>query len=164
MHVEAMQEMTGIIERSGFSINTAINVLDVGSLSVNGSYRELIERRGWLYIGADIRNGPNVDCVMPDPLTLPFTKDNFDIVLSGSTLEHVERPWLLVPEMVRVLRPGGMLVIITHTQWPLHEYPKDYWRFMPSAIELLFDLAGNLGKYNISMFNKNDICGVAWKE
>jgi hypothetical protein len=33
-------------------------------------------------------------------------------VISGSTMEHVARPWRWVPELVRILRPGGLLAIV----------------------------------------------------
>lgn len=44
---------------------------------------------------------------------LPFRNDTFDFVLCLDTIEHVPRPDLMGPEIMRVLRPGGMCMITT---------------------------------------------------
>lgn len=160
MHRESYQLMGKMLKRW----SNSAHVLDVGSFNVNGSLRPLAEERGWEYVGVDMREGPNVDIVSPSPHKLPFSESEFDIVLSASTLEHVERPWLLVPEMARVLKPGGMMVVYTHCSWPYHPFPQDYWRFFPETIRLLFDLSNCLTDYEIKMVNKDkDIYGLAWK-
>jgi len=43
---------------------------------------------------------------------LHFKNDYFDVVVSQSTLEHVSQPELVIDEMLRVLKPGGFLVIV----------------------------------------------------
>lgn len=40
---------------------------------------------------------------------IPFPDGHFDVVFSTGLLEHFEHPELIVAEMVRVLRPGGLL-------------------------------------------------------
>ena len=69
MHPEALEAMTGMVDRfaQGRTAVRPYQVLDVGSLDVNGTYRPLIEGRGWSYCGLDIRRGPNVDVVAADP-------------------------------------------------------------------------------------------------
>lgn len=161
MHDEARREMRRLL---GMSTAPQIpTVLDVGSYDVNGSYRVDVEVRGWRYVGVDIRQGPNVDFVMEDDVTLPFEEASFDIIISGSTLEHVERPWLLVPEMVRVLKPDGMIAIITHWQYPHHPYPKDTFRFLPDGLRVLFDDTKRLRDYDIDFVNGTDVRAVGWK-
>lgn len=44
-------------------------------------------------------------------LALPFVKDSFDGVYSFEVLEHVWDPLAAAQEMLRVLRPGGFLLI-----------------------------------------------------
>ncbi len=46
-----------------------------------------------------------------DVTRLPFHDDSFDVVLSSECIEHTPTPDRAVRELVRVLRPGGRLVI-----------------------------------------------------
>ena len=41
--------------------------------------------------------------------------------------------------MFRVLRPGGLVVISSVMDFPVHEFPADYWRFAPQGFELLLE-------------------------
>ena len=47
---------------------------------------------------------------------LPFADDRVDICRSSNVAEHVPRPWQLGAEMLRVTRPGG-LVVLSYTVW-----------------------------------------------
>lgn len=49
-------------------------------------------------------------------MALPFATDSVDICLSSNVAEHVPRPWQLGNEMLRVTRPGG-LVVLSYTVW-----------------------------------------------
>jgi SAM-dependent methyltransferase len=118
-------------------------VLDVGSLDLNGSYRELVEGRGWKYAGLDVRDGPNVD-VVSEPRYYPFRDGAFDAVISGSTMEHVAAIWLWVPELVRLLRAGGLLVVVAPHTWHEHRHPMDYWRILPQGMKYLFGATESL--------------------
>jgi SAM-dependent methyltransferase len=161
MHPESMVEMTRILDT--WQGNQPAAVLDVGAYDVNGCYRPMVQGRGWAYLGLDVAAGPNVDVVSREPYCFPFPDGYFDIVISGSTLEHVEMPWLWMPEVARLVRPGGMLAVITHTRFGLHRFPVDCWRIMPDGMTVLFNLAGNLEKYDIRMYCETDISGVAYK-
>lgn len=159
MHEASMAQMSRILER--WQGNASI--LDVGSYDVNGTYRPIVEQRGWTYTGLDVSAGPNVDIVTNDPYRFPVADNAYDIVISGSTMEHVQAIWLWVPELVRVLRPEGMLAIITHTNYPCHRYPVDCYRILPDGMSYLFDLTSKLYAYDIRMYNETDISGVAYK-
>jgi SAM-dependent methyltransferase len=144
--------------------------LDVGATDVNGNFRGVVTSRGWQYTGLDIAPGKNIDVVTADPYRFPFQRESFDIVISGSTMEHVKAVWLWVPELVRVLKPGGLLAIHTHMAWIFHPHPVDCWRIMPDGMRYLFDLTGQLERYTIEQIAtsryeclKTDILGVAWK-
>ena len=159
MHHDSYLEMHRILyERAGVE-----NLLDVGSFNVNGSYRAIVAGRGWQYTGVDIVPGINVDVVSDDPYRYPFDDSQFDIVISGSVMEHVEAIWLWIPELARLIRPGGMLAIVTHTQWKYHPHPIDCWRIMPDGMRFLFDETKVLENYDINMYNDTDISAVAWK-
>jgi SAM-dependent methyltransferase len=49
-------------------------------------------------------------------MALPFADDSVDICLSSNVAEHVPRPWQLGDEMLRVTKPGG-LVVLSYTVW-----------------------------------------------
>ncbi len=60
------------------------NVLDVGSLDINGNNSVYFD--GGKYLGIDITPGPNVDKVIP---VKDFkTKSKFDVVISTECFEH----------------------------------------------------------------------------
>ena len=47
---------------------------------------------------------------------LPFADGSVDVCLSSNVAEHVAQPWRLGREMLRVTRPGG-LVVLSYTVW-----------------------------------------------
>lgn len=59
---------------------------------------------------------------------LPFPNNFFDLVLSHEVLEHVSDDRLAVQEMVRVLRPGGRVVIFVPNRLWFFETHGIYWR------------------------------------
>ncbi len=159
MHPAALEAMARMLPPD----LTSQLVLDAGSLDVNGTYRPLVEKRGGRYVGLDLVQGSNVDVVSPDPYCYPFPDGYFDVVLSGSVMEHVERPWLWVPELARVLKPGGWLCLVTHWCFPLHRYPVDCWRILPDGMQVLFDDTGGLTEYEVGLTNDQDVYARARK-
>lgn len=113
--------------------------LEVGSMNVNGSVRGLFKGS---YVGVDMREGDGVDMVARAS-ELPFDKGEFECVVCTEMLEHDPEPWRSVPEMARVLAPGGRLILTTRgIGFPLHEHPSDYWRFTAEGVARLIELAG----------------------
>jgi SAM-dependent methyltransferase len=115
------------------------DVLEVGSLNVNGSVRDFFIGS---YIGLDMRDGPGVD-VVGAARELPFVAGRFEVVVCTEMLEHDPAFWLSLAEMGRVLKEGGHLLLTTRGNgFGLHNEPSDYWRFMPASRPLLAELAG----------------------
>jgi ubiquinone/menaquinone biosynthesis C-methylase UbiE len=54
----------------------------------------------------------NVTLVEADATALPFEDQAFDLAGTLRTLHHVERPELVVAELVRVTRPGGTVFVV----------------------------------------------------
>ena len=53
---------------------------------------------------------------------LPFENDTFDLVLSDNVVDHAESPRRIVEEMVRVLKPGGLLYFTVNIHHPLYHW------------------------------------------
>jgi len=60
--------------------------------------------------------------------SIPYPNDTFDTILSHEVLEHVNDDRAAVLEMVRVLRPGGRIVIFAPNRWYPFETHGHYWR------------------------------------
>jgi len=94
------------------------------------------------WTGIDMQVGEGVDQVA-DIHDLPAEwAGRFSGIVCSEVLEHVARPWLALPELRRVLRPGGLLVITTLFAFPEHGYPDDYYRYSRSGLRLLLADAG----------------------
>lgn len=59
---------------------------------------------------------------------LPFPTGSFDLVLSHEVLEHVQDDRAAIREIVRVLRPGGRLVLFCPNRGYPFETHGHYWR------------------------------------
>ncbi len=88
------------------------------------------------YIGADLREGPGVDIVLNlHDINLPSESAGTAFCLD--TLEHVEYPRKAIDELHRVLKQNGMLIISSSMNFPIHDFPYDFWRFTPDAFKSL---------------------------
>ncbi len=59
---------------------------------------------------------------------LPYPDNTFDVVLSHEVIEHVADDRRAVAEMVRVLRPGGRILLFCPNRWFPFETHGHYWR------------------------------------
>lgn len=65
---------------------------------------------------------------------LPLADGSFDCVLMSEVIEHLEAPQVSIREAVRVLRPGGRLLITTpnyRSFWPVMEWAVDRLNMAP---------------------------------
>ena len=76
------------------------------------------------YAESDLNCLPNVRFVAGDARKMPFANASFDMVTMFDLLEHIEEDHVAAAESLRVLRPGGWLLVSTpdRTRW---RYP--YW-------------------------------------
>lgn len=80
--------------------------------------------------------------VFYDGKTIPFPDNEFDSAFSSEVLEHVFNPDVILPEILRVLKPGGHLLLTCPFFWPEHEQPYDYARYTSFALKHLMEKNG----------------------
>jgi SAM-dependent methyltransferase len=52
---------------------------------------------------------------------LPFADRSFDIVLSDNVIDHAEKPLKIIDEIIRVLKPSGILYFTVNVHHPVYE-------------------------------------------
>ena len=128
-------------------------VLEIGSKNYGSTapFRTLFDKE--TYIGLDQEAGPGVDLVGDLSAGLIGLREgDFTLILCCSVLEHVQYPWLLARNAMRLLAPGGMLYVSAPWVWRYHPYPEDYWRFSWRGIEALFEpLTWTVAMYSTSI-------------
>ena len=69
---------------------------------------------------------------------IPKPDAHFDNIICIAVLEHVENPEAVVPELLRVLKPGGHIVASVPFMQPEHKVPTDYQRYTRDGLIRLF--------------------------
>ena len=142
MHQSAMKRMEWFVENY-IPQDQHVEILDVGSYDINGSYRSLFQNYDCNYIGLDLEEGPNVDFVPRDPYSWPeLPDDSFDFIISGNAFEHIEWPWITMSQIKMKLKPGGIACILTPFCLSEHRYPTDCYRYYPDGMKALAKYAG----------------------
>ena len=68
--------------------------------------------------------------------SLPYASASFDVVLCTDVLEHLERPKLIAAELVRICRPGGMVVIVV-PDGDVDQFLGHYWFWNAASLSAL---------------------------
>lgn len=68
---------------------------------------------------------------------IPVEANQFDVILCMAVMEHVENPEEVVPELLRVLKPGGILVLEVPFLQPEHKVPTDFQRYTKDGLARL---------------------------
>jgi SAM-dependent methyltransferase len=77
--------------------------------------------------------------VTGDLANIPLQSASVDYVLCMTVLEHTRDPRRVLLEFARVLKPGGVLVMIVPLLWEEHQIPHDYFRFTRYGIRQLLE-------------------------
>lgn len=83
-----------------------VDVLDVGSLDVNGNNRYLFDN--YSYTGIDLGEGPNVDIVSKGHEYKP--NKQFDVVISTECFEHDMHWKETIKNCVELTKSGGLFI------------------------------------------------------
>jgi SAM-dependent methyltransferase len=93
----------------------------------------------WLHIGAGATGNRVENCVelemnifrntdlVGDIARLPLRSRTFEAVVAFNVFEHLPDPWGSAAEILRVLAPGGRVIIQTAFLQPLHADPDHYF-------------------------------------
>ncbi|MBA3766037.1 MAG: methyltransferase domain-containing protein [Acidobacteria bacterium] len=65
---------------------------------------------------------------------IPTESNHFDAILCIAVMEHVENPEEVVPELYRVLKPGGHLILEVPFLQPEHKVPTDFQRYTKDGL------------------------------
>jgi SAM-dependent methyltransferase len=113
-------------------------LLDVGC--GRKPYAELFAGRISRYIGMehapDAGYRGNLADVCGDAAAIPIAASSVDTVLCTEVLEHVPDPDSVVREIVRVLKPGGVVICTAPFVYPVHD-AYDFFRYSPGTIPAL---------------------------
>lgn len=116
------------------------SVLDLGG-DTRSEYRTLFGRScAVTTLNADPDADPDIVHDLETPL--PIESASFDVVLLVNVLEHVFNYRALLQESVRVLKPGGNIVVMVPFLFPVHPSPRDFYRFTREALQREFQSLG----------------------
>jgi SAM-dependent methyltransferase len=119
---------------AGLNNKRAVRVLDFGCGA--GEMMNALSAIGYQTFGCDIvlyrevANSERVRLIGNEPYRIPFDDNYFDIVASTSVLEHARNPPEYMPEICRVLKPGGYAM---HIMPARHYLPSEPHIFVPLA-------------------------------
>jgi len=133
------ENIRNLIEISAKEFDLMEPIVEIGSFQVPGQ-EELANLRpifpGKQFIGCDMRHGNGVDRI-ENVECLSFENESIGTILIMDTLEHVENCFNALDEIYRVLKKDGVVIMSSVMDFPIHDYPSDYWRFTPEAFKLL---------------------------
>lgn len=69
-----------------------------------------------------------------DMRAIPLADGSVDLVILSQALSDVPAPADVLRELVRVLVPGGRVIVFESMCYPEHDMPHDYYRLMPAGL------------------------------
>ncbi|MCZ7399974.1 MAG: methyltransferase domain-containing protein [Candidatus Methanoperedens sp.] len=128
--------------------------------SISGNAKSIFSN--FEYINIDLENNDNVPTLCLDicDQSHELEPNQFDFILSQWVFEHLTEPWTAAKQIIRLLKPGGIVMNVTVFAWRYHPVPIDYWRFSPEALVYLFKDLVNLEAGFVSTFRRSNDRGA----
>ena len=82
------------------------------------------------------------DLVVPATCVYPIADATFDGIGCFAVLEHTRKPWLVVQEIFRMLKPGGKVWIDWPFLQPIHGYPSHFFNATREGLTSIFEDSG----------------------
>ena len=96
----------------------------------------------------------HLDKVVDINREVDFKSEKFDSILLADVIEHLPDPSQSLKELVRTLKPGGNLIIMTPFLYRIHEEPFDFVRLSAFYFQKEFE------KLELEMLELNEIGGI----
>lgn len=144
MHPSAMNFSRLFFETYGENLPAGSKIVDIGAQNVNGSIKDVCPGH-YQYIGVDFVEAEGVEIILNDAYSFPFENESIDAIVCSSCFEHSEMFWLVFNEMLRILKPSGLIYINAPSNGYIHRWPVDCWRFYPDAGNALVTWAKRSG-------------------
>lgn len=141
--------------------DTPLTLADYASESANNDFPAFVEavasnpEKLFLDLGCGLRRRlfdnclylevyPSItaDLIVPPTCEYPIKDAMLDGIGCFSVLEHTRKPWLVVQEMRRMLKPGGKVWIDWPFLQPLHGYPSHFFNATREGVRSVFEDSG----------------------
>lgn len=118
---------------AALGLSRADRVLEIG-VGTGLHARWLLDHRDVHYVGLDASTAmlrvartrlPQAPLLAADAARMPFADSSVDAAFCSATLHHMDRPWTVLGEMCRVLRPGGRVALM-----------EPNWKFPTNFVEI----------------------------
>jgi SAM-dependent methyltransferase len=136
-------------------LNKEMKILNIGAGSKKNYVSDLCTEKNYFICDVAPNSKKLTNYVKSDICQkTPFSNNYFDLIYSHSTFEHLHNPFAAASEIVRILKPGGLVFTNTVFSWRYHPCSEDYFRFTHSGLENIFSkhekLTTLLSGYDIS--------------
>jgi len=99
--------------------------------------------------------------VIADAHALPFADETFELVVCFNAFEHYHTPSKAASEILRVLKPGGRVLMSTAFLQPLHEAPWHFYNATRYGLEKWFEAFEKLDLRVTENFNP--LLALSWQ-
>ena len=112
------------------------DLLDAGSKDISSSYyRYLDSSKVKSFTFLDYYSNKNKEILKIDlEKKIPIVSGSYDSIILMNALEHVYNFKLLLKELFRITRPGGLLIGAVPFIFRFHANPNDYYRFTHTCL------------------------------
>ena len=181
-HILKLDDRNSLIETFPISIgNEHFDISDYATESANPGFgpfhKELETNPDQLYldIGCGFRNivYPNclylevypsrtADILVAPTCLYPIKSSSLDGIGCFAVLEHTRKPWLVVQEIQRMLKPGGRAFIDWPFLQPVHGFPSHFFNATREGLCSLFEDSGFSIEYSGTGPHQTPAYTVQW--
>lgn len=116
--------------------------------------------RNCLYL--EVYPSLTADVIVAPDQPYPLADNSFDGIGCFAVLEHTRRPWEVVREIHRILKPGGVVFIDWPFLQPVHGFPSHYFNATREGLESIFKDTGFQIKKVSTLSNQTPDWAVSW--